>query len=575
MLSHTTVTVAPQDHAASLKEDPTQVPCKSALGTDMVSNFNDASHDGAAVAFKVSLLPVAASAAETGVPASPIQVPQNGSGDSAARVASGVSAAQEAEFAVSKEASDMEYAVNWLRSNPVIHARVLEVFRKYDAKHYRRSSASNVPFWRDVMCDLVGKAGQSHDSAKSTDDTTTTTTTANDVVTAQPSNIPEGWEEDDGFFVIDLARVVVQMAKWRRYLPRFQPHYAMKCNNTEPIVSMISALGGSYDCASKGEFNAVLDGGFQTAENIIFAHPCKMINNITAANARGVYLTTFDNEEELEKLHKHMPKAQAVLRIATDDSAAVCAFSSKFGCPVDQTPGLLDRARELGVNVVGVSFHVGSGNSSFQAYHKAITDARKIFDYGAEIGFEMDLLDIGGGFPGSDVDVDPETGKRPTNLFEDVANFIRNLTDELFPASSGVRLIGEPGRYFAESPYAIAMAIHSKRKIVKKDGTAEWQYYTSDGKYQCFNCMIYDHAHPKVCVLRPDPEAPIRTTTIFGPTCDSIDWIMRQEQFPALDIGDWIFVPNFGAYTVAAGSAFNGFSTKRIEYISSLDVFAQ
>jgi ornithine decarboxylase len=217
--------------------------------------------------------------------------------------------------------------------------------------------------------------------------------------------------------------------------------------------------------------------------------------------------------------------------------------------------------------VVGVSFHVGSGNSSPDAYYKALRDARDVFDRAEALGHEMRILDIGGGFSGSD----PKPGST-TLGFEQIAAFVRPVIDELFPPH--VHVIAEPGRYFAESPYAIAMCIHSKRKITKRDGTVEHQYYTSDGKYGSFNCMLYDHQDPGIHVLHPDAEAAERTTTIFGPTCDGVDWIMKQQKFPALDIGDWIFSPDFGAYTVAAGSKFNGFATRRVDFISSIDVFA-
>jgi len=522
--------VTHQDHAVatvSERVDPTDMPCKSAL-------FKGDSCDGIATA-KAPSAPTAATC----------ETP----------VSTAAMAAEAEEFAGSKAQDDMTYALNWLRERPDIHARVLAVMKQYDTKYYQRSSSSNVPFWREVMLDLVGKAGHTTDPSSNNSD-------------VEPK---DGQNEDDSLFVIDLARIVVQYAKFKRNFPRLHPHYAMKCNDSIPMIAMISALGGGFDCASKGEFTTVIDGGYQTAEGIIYAHPCKMANNIMAANRRGVYLTTFDNEEELEKLHRYMPKARAVLRIATDDRAALCEFSTKFGCPVSETTNLLTRAKALGVNVVGVSFHVGSGNSSHAAYERAIRDARAIFNVGAEMGFEMNLVDIGGGFPGSDPLPDPVTGERV--LFEDIAGFIRPLLDELFPEGSGVHLIAEPGRYFAESPYAIGMQVHSKRKLKKRDGTEEYQYYTSDGKYQAFNCMIYDHAHPNIQILRPDTEAKIRNTTIFGPTCDSIDWIMKQQPFPNLDIGDWLFVPDFGAYTVAAGSKFNGFLTRRIEYISSLDIF--
>lgn len=528
------------------------MPCKSALGDDCNTNVTSGAPDAAGT---TKVLPTAPVSVPAGVPKTPC-VPDNEL-DAPTPAAAGGAVVEE-EFAGSKAAADLEYANAWLASKPEVLAKVREVLRAYDAKLYQRSTSSVAPFWRNVMRDLVGKAGRPPQADAESADV--------DSVESEPE---DGQNEDDSFYTVDLAQVIVQYAKFCRHLPRVEPHYAMKCNDSKPMLAMISALGGGYDCASKNEFRAVVDGGFQTADGVIYAHPCKMINNIQAANRRGVYLTTFDNEEELEKLHKHMPKAKAVLRIATDDSAAICELSSKFGCPMSNTQACLERARELDIKVVGVSFHVGSGNSSPDAYFKALADARDIFDRAALLGFDMELLDIGGGFPGSDPVADAD-GKRSLS-FEEIAAFVRPVIDDLFPET--VRVIAEPGRYFAESPYALCMAIHSKRKLTKRDGSLEHQLYTSDGKYGSFNCMIYDHQEPEVHVLHPDAEAAERTTTIFGPTCDGIDWIMKQRKFPALDVGDWIFCPNFGAYTVAAGSTFNGFSTRRVEYVSSIDVF--
>lgn len=465
------------------------------------------------------------------------------------------------EFDGSKADRDMRQAIAWLKEQPsdVIDA-VRAVLRSYEPKLYQRTTSSNVPFWRSVLADLVEKQQAGASAAAADGD-------------ADVDDDDEGTVlYDEPFFVVDLARTIVQMAKFRRNLPRVTPFYAVKCNNSLPMIAMIAALGGGFDCASKGEFRTVLDGKFATTEKIIFAHPCKMENNIIAARRRGVTLTTFDNEEELAKLQRLMPNARAVLRISTDDSAAQCQLSSKFGCPMEQTTGCLERAKELGIAVVGVSFHCGSGNSSPAAYFRALHDARQVFDAATALGFEMSLLDIGGGFPGSEPKPDPETGAVSMS-FEEICAVIRPEIDRLFPEEAGIKVIAEPGRYFAESTYAIAMNIHSMRRMpTGREGALEYQYYTSDGVYQSFNCMLYDHAKPEVHVLKPDQEAAFRPTTIFGPTCDGIDFIMKGQQFPALDVGDWIFVPDFGAYTVAAGSSFNGFATRRAEFISSLDI---
>lgn len=90
-----------------------------------------------------------------------------------------------------------------------------------------------------------------------------------------------------------------------------------------------------------------------------------------------------------------------VIRIRCDAAVAQCQLGMKFGCdPITEAPGLLKTARNLGLNVVGVSFHVGSGCRDPPVFRKAIAASRQIFDIAEELGYKFDLLDIGGGYPG-------------------------------------------------------------------------------------------------------------------------------------------------------------------------------
>jgi len=59
---------------------------------------------------------------------------------------------------------------------------------------------------------------------------------------------------------------------------------------------------------------------------------------------------------------------------------------------------LLATAKKHGMQVVGVSFHVGSGCRDASRYEDALKDARSIFDMAEkEFDMKMRLLDIGGG----------------------------------------------------------------------------------------------------------------------------------------------------------------------------------
>lgn len=84
-----------------------------------------------------------------------------------------------------------------------------------------------------------------------------------------------------------------------------------------------------------------------------------------------------------------------VLRIATDDSKAVCRLSVKFGAPLKACRGLLEQAKQLGLDVIGVSFHVGSGCTDPETYTQAIADARCVFDIGVSCDWKAYALFCG------------------------------------------------------------------------------------------------------------------------------------------------------------------------------------
>ena len=204
---------------------------------------------------------------------------------------------------------------------------------------------------------------------------------------------------EDPFFVCDLGALLRQHHKFTSNLPRVEPFYAVKCNTDTKLLATLAPLCSGFDCASMGEIQKILSLGV-TANRIIYANPCKPISHIRYATTVGVDLMTFDNLDELKKVSRVNPSARMVLRILADDSKSICAFGEKFGCSVKQSLSLLRKARRLGVNVVGVSFHVGSGCTDATVYDDAIYRAKIVFSYGKQVGYNFNFLDLGGGYPG-------------------------------------------------------------------------------------------------------------------------------------------------------------------------------
>ncbi|KAF4523171.1 hypothetical protein B566_EDAN002429 [Ephemera danica] len=295
-------------------------------------------------------------------------------------------------------------------------------------------------------------------------------------------DITESGAQDDAFYVVDVDEIVRRHKNWMQYLPRVEPHFAIKCNDTNVAVSVMAALGTGFDCASKMEIHKILKLGVDP-RRIIFANPTKQMSHIRYAMTCGVDLMTFDNQDELNKIKAIYPTARLVLRIRCDSTKATYPLGSKAGAEMEDVEDILTVARELDLNVIGVSFHVGSGCSDPPVYVRGVQLAHSVFQTASKLGFNFTLLNVGGGFP----------GKIGSSIIE-YADLINSALNIYFPEGDGIRFIAEPGRYFVESAYTLATCIHSRRLTRNKNGENIYMYYINDGIYGSFNGRIFDNA---------------------------------------------------------------------------------
>ena len=142
--------------------------------------------------------------------------------------------------------------------------------------------------------------------------------------------------------------------------------------------------------------------GLSRKPDIVYANPCKARAHLIEAACKGVRMVTFDNATEIQKCASISKKIQLILRIATDDRGSRCRFSTKFGAPRYKWKPLLAAAKQYGLSVVGVSFHVGSGCRDASKYELALKDSKEIFEMAEkEFGMRMIILDIGTFYHGS------------------------------------------------------------------------------------------------------------------------------------------------------------------------------
>ncbi|GAB0488853.1 hypothetical protein MMPV_000064 [Pyropia vietnamensis] len=423
---------------------------------------------------------------------------------------------------------------------------------------------------------------------------------------AVPTAADNGDSEQEGaFYGVDLGAVASRLWEFHAALPRVRPYFAVKCNPDPVVVSLLAAIGASFDCASEPEIAMVAAalGNDPTAvrDRVVYANPCKAASHLAFARSVGVALMTFDNADELVKMAAVAPNAQLLLRIATEDAAALCPLSSKFGAALADVPMLLRLGARLGLSIVGVAFHVGSGCTSLASYATALDASRVVFDTATSMGLPpMSVLDIGGGFPGFDGD--------SSITFDEIVAVVRPRIDKLFPPE--VDVIAEPGRYLVTSAYSLATQVLSRRfgrpahggdgreagELGSPHATTMVQYHLGDGVYGSFKDAVILGVHypPRVLAAgtafagaglsrRPlhhnngdgathgcDDGPLVLASTLCGPTNDPLDVVARGVPLPPLSVGDWLYFDNMGAYTTSLCTGVGDMAKPPLYYYSSV-----
>jgi len=360
---------------------------------------------------------------------------------------------------------------------------------------------------------------------------------------------------DEPFYIINIKDIITKYTEWNAKLPNIKPYYAVKCNNNEKIIKILNILGCNFDCASKREIELIKNiTNDDSKENIIYAHPCKMISHLKYAKENNVNLMTFDCVEELYKIKKYHENAKLLLRICVDDSKSLCKFNSKFGCKIEDIDIIFDTIINLKLDLTGFSFHVGSGCKDHNSYYTALKMCKDAYIKALNKNIKPTIIDIGGGFPGiNDENIS----------FDAIVDNINKGIKEYFTDNNiNISFIAEPGRYLVEKSHTLVLSVVSKKK---EDNVIK--YYLNDGVYGSFNSIYYDHQKPELIPYNLDNTKGIYNSTFFGPTCDSMDVIYKNIPFKELKIGDIIYVKNFGAYTISPSTKFNGYSVIKSKYI--------
>ena len=326
--------------------------------------------------------------------------------------------------------------------------------------------------------------------------------------------------------------------------------YSVKSNPEEDVLLHLYNQGiMEFDVASLSEIK-LIDELFDRVSVSYFMHPIKSREAIHEAyfeyGIRDFSLDSFDELNKILEVTKNAKDLNLHVRLAVSNSHAHIDLSGKFGILPCDSIDLLLKCREV-ANRLGICFHVGSQCMEPTEYRNVLTIIKEIIE---EIKLDIDVIDIGGGFPSVYPAMNPPS---LSNYFDEIFDAINQL-----PLKETCEIWCEPGRALVAESTSLVVRVEARKNNI---------LYINDGTYG----GLFDAGYPEfiypVKAIRLNGEFSNNSIgfSFFGPTCDSLDAMKGPFYLPDdIKEGDYIEIGQLGAYSRSMRTNFNGFGKSEL-----------
>lgn len=345
--------------------------------------------------------------------------------------------------------------------------------------------------------------------------------------------------------VLSLEMVEENLGFFKQTMKVDTVAYPVKTNPAPKVLAKLNEAGCSFEIASLGELQGVLDAGGKP-DRVLFGHPVKIREEIEEAYAAGVRTFAFDTEQELQKLAELAPGSNVYIRLEVSNDGSEWELTEKFGAPQSEAMPLMKKALELGLNPMGLSFHVGWNNLNADTWQKTFDEVLNLARDAAAENIPLQTINLGGGFPAHNVD--------QNKALISIAAVTMPALDAM-RNDFGLKIVAEPGSFLVTNTAVVVSQVNA---IIERKGRT-W-VHIGTGVNQGF---LFAHEGPPYSVSRLSEEqstARDEPVIVTGPTCDSHDIFGMENKLPAdIIIGDPIMIHPAGAYGPQSTERFNGF----------------
>lgn len=352
---------------------------------------------------------------------------------------------------------------------------------------------------------------------------------------------------------------------YNRIVEAFAEMNAMVCFSVKSlsnihVLQLLADEGAGFDVVSGGELYRLERIGADMSR-VVFAGVAKTDTEIRQAISAGIAYFNVESEQEFENLSRlvsqsdHAGDVHAALRVNPDVDPRTHRYittgkrESKFGVDLERAQRFFETyGNDSNVVLDAIHMHLGSSIFSPEPYVQAITRALDLIERLRKNGFEINFIDIGGGFA--------------ADYGQDVAPTAADYAAEILPLLRGSRLglILEPGRQITANAGIIATRVlylkdsGDKKFVIVDAAMTDLVRPAFYGGYHFIWPTVSDPAPQRRADYHP-PEAV--KVDVVGGVCESADFLGIDRMIPPVKRGDLLAVFSTGAYGFAQTSQFN------------------
>jgi diaminopimelate decarboxylase len=355
--------------------------------------------------------------------------------------------------------------------------------------------------------------------------------------------------------VVYCERTLLGAARaYLRAAPGALVAYSVKAFPSVALLRLFSAEGLGADVSTLGELEYATRAGIP-GERIIMHGNNKSDEELRTAARADVALVVLDALDEVERaaeagVRRVLVRVTPGIEADTHAAIRTAHHGSKFGLPPEQALGAIERARDAGLEPVGLHVHIGSQLLDTQAARSSVDWlAGFAADCRRELEWMPEVIDLGGG-----LGIQYVADEAPPAIEDFVASLRERLEHEWglhgLPAP---RLVLEPGRSLVGRA-----GVTLYRVGVVKEASESLTYVAVDGG-------MSDNPRPQLYGARYTALLANRANAdvdggyaVCGKHCESGDVLIERVRLPRPRRGDVLAVPGTGAYTLGMGSNYNG-----------------